>query len=212
MALSEALHQRGARVVFLLSASDGDVGRIERSNFQCDSIPNLERGGLKDCERTEFSARTYGCRTIIVDSYAVKNEFIEKLRTSGFRVVVINDDTHAPSSAHVVINGGAHAEQLPYQSVEGDTQFLLGPRYALLRPQFWNVSTKEIRRAVNNVLLCVGGDDSLGVMPQLVQRLDTAVNSNCIFNIVIGPYFSNDEEIRQIVLPASRKLKFFNGL
>jgi UDP-2,4-diacetamido-2,4,6-trideoxy-beta-L-altropyranose hydrolase len=210
LALSEALHQRGARVVFLLSASEGDVGRIKRSNFHCDSIANLERGGLKDCERTEFSARNYGCRTIVVDSYAVKNEFIEKLRNSGFRVVVINDDTHAPSSAHVVINGGAHAEQLPYESVEGDTQFLLGPRYALLRQQFWNVSTKEIRRAVNNVLLCVGGDDSLGVMPQLVRQLDTVINKKCTFNVVIGPYFVNRDEIEQIVLPTSRELRCFD--
>ena len=210
LALSEALHQRGARVVFLLSASEGDVGRIKRSNFHCDSIANLERGGLKDCERTEFSARNYGCRTIVVDSYAVKNEFIEKLRNSGFRVVVINDDTHAPSSAHVVINGGAHAEQLPYESVEGDTQFLLGPRYALLRQQFWNVSTKEIRRAVNNVLLCVGGDDSLGVMPQLVRQLDTVINKKCTFNVVIGPYFVNRDEIEQIVLSTSRELRFFD--
>ncbi len=210
LALSEALHQRGARVIFLLSASEEDVGRIKRSNFHCDSMGNLERGGVQDYERTESSARNYGCWTIVVDSYGVKNGFVEKLRNSGFRVVVINDDTHGPSSAHVLINGGAHAQQLPYESAEGDTQFLLGTRYALLRQQFWNVSAKEISPAVNNVLLCVGGDDSLGVTPQLVQRLDTAVNGKCIFNIVIGPYFSNDKEIQQIVLPTSRELKFFN--
>jgi len=210
LALSEALHQRGARVIFLLAASEEDVERIKRSNFHCDSMANLERGGVQDYERTESSARKYGCRTIVVDSYAVKNEFVEKLRNSGFRVVVINDDTHAPSSAHVLINGGAHAQQLPYESVEGDTQFLLGPRYALLRQQFWNVSTKEIRRAVNNVLLCVGGDDSLGVMPQLVRQLDTVINKKCTFNVVIGPYFVNRDEIEQIVLPTSRELRFFD--
>ena len=210
LALAEALHQRGARVVFLLSASVVDIGRVKRTQFYCESISDLERGGLEDFEHTESSARNYGCWTIVVDSYAVKNEFIEKLRNSGFRVVVINDDTHAPSSAHVVINGGAHAEQLPYESVEGDTQFLLGPRYALLRQQFWNVSTKEIRRAVNNVLLCVGGDDSLGVMPQLVRQLDTVINKKCTFNVVIGPYFVNRDEIEQIVLPTSRELRCFD--
>jgi UDP-2,4-diacetamido-2,4,6-trideoxy-beta-L-altropyranose hydrolase len=210
LALSEALHQRGARVIFLLSASEEDVERIKRSNFHCDSMGNLERGGVQDYERTESSARNYGCWTIIVDSYAVENGFVEKLRNGGFRVVVINDDTHGPSSAHVLINGGAHAQQLPYEPAEGDTQFLLGTRYALLRQQFWNVSAKEISPAVNNVLLCVGGDDPLGVMPQLVRQLDTTINKKCIFNVVIGPYFSNYEEIQQIVLPTSRKLSFFN--
>ena len=207
LALAEAIYQRGARVVFLLSASEGDVGRIKRSKFCCESIGNLGRGGVEDCERTKFSARNYECRTVVIDSYAVNNEFIEKLRNSGFRVVVINDDTDAPSSAHVVVNGGAHAQQLLYKSVEGDTKFLLGPRYALLRQQFWNVSTKEIRRAVNNVLLCVGGDDSLGVMPQLVRQLDAVIDKKCRFNVVIGPYSVNRDEIEQIVLPTSRELR-----
>ena len=210
LALSEALHQRGARVIFLLSASEEDVERIKRSNFRCDSMGNLERGGVQDYERTESSARNYGCWTIVVDSYAVRDGFVEKLRNGGFRVVVINDDTHGPSSAHVLINGGAHAQQLPYESAEGDTQFVLGTRYALLRQQFWNVSAKEISPAVNNVLLCVGGDDSLGITPQLVQRLDAAVNNKCIFNIVIGPYFVNRDEIEQIVLSTSRELRLFD--
>ena len=211
LALAEALHQRGARVVFLLSASVVDIGRVKRTQFYCESISALERGGLEDFEQTESSARNHGCRSIVIDSYAVKNDFVEKLRNSGFRVVVINDYAEGPSSAHVVINGGAHAQKVPYESAEGDTQFVLGTRYTLLRPQFWSVSAKEISPVVNNVLLCVGGDDSLGVMPWLVRILDAVVDAKCIFNVVLGPYFLNDEEIQQIILPSSRELRFFKG-
>ena len=90
LALSKALHQRGARVVFLFSVSEEDVERIKRSSIHYDSMVNLERGEVQDYERAESVAGNYECWTIVVDSCAVKNGFVAKLLNGGFHLTRVS--------------------------------------------------------------------------------------------------------------------------
>ena len=209
LGLAEALHYRGARVAFLLSSHRKDVFRVERARFPAEAMPGVEPGGEEDYEYSAAAARRHACHTIVIDSYAVRDAFLKKLRHAGFGVVAINDEAREASSAHVVINGGAHAKQLSYGSAEGDTEFLLGPRYALLRQSFWNVSARDVGVRLQRLLLCVGGDDTLDVMPHLVETVDGVVDQKCALDIVVGPYFKKSVALDRALPKGQRAVRLF---
>jgi spore coat polysaccharide biosynthesis predicted glycosyltransferase SpsG len=66
-----------------------------------------------------------------------------------------------------VVNGGVGAERLDYRGLPA-TRYLLGPAYALLRPEFAAEPAREFAGAVRRVFVAAGGSDPLGLLPRLV--------------------------------------------
>lgn len=188
LALAEALKRAGAASVFVSQASDDTRHRVESAGatFMPLSTDNGASGSDTDRLAVEALAHTLGARAIVLDSYAISAEYLALVRASGHIAVAIDDLAREPLSAHLVINGGAQAEQLPYQSATGDTRFLLGPRFALLRPRATD-ARRPASDPVQQVLITVGGDDSTGTTPTLIDLVSQATG---VFDVVVavGPF------------------------
>ena len=56
-----------------------------------------------------------------------------ELKNIAGRLVSIRDFAPFPFPSDIVINGNIYAPELAYESLEGNTRFLLGTEYLLLR-------------------------------------------------------------------------------
>ena len=177
-------------------------GLVERAgDFPAAAVPDLHSP-----ERVIAA----GVRVVVTDSYGIDGPFLTSLRDAGLLVTAIDDSAAFPFPAHVVVNGAPGAEQLSYVSTTGDTQFLLGTRYALLGREFWDERGQSLRATVANVLVTVGGADSAGVAVSLVRALDH-VDGAFGVTVVAGPFAASGEELDAAARDARRQVTVVRG-
>lgn len=187
LALAEALRTRRIASAFMARGAAAD--RVRAHGF--DVIDASPAGTLaEDGDQIRAAAISRRSQAIVLDSYQVDAEYLDRVTDAAAVVAVIDDLARFPFSADLVINGGACAADLGYRSSTGQTQFLLGPEHVLLQPAFWDrADTREIGQ-VRRVLVTVGGSDAHDLMPRLVQAVDD-VSASFEMTVVIGPFFEH---------------------
>ncbi|GAB6100062.1 UDP-2,4-diacetamido-2,4,6-trideoxy-beta-L-altropyranose hydrolase [Halanaerocella petrolearia] len=134
---------------------------------------------------------------LITDFYEIGQDYLLELKEVVDKLVSIHDFAPYVFPSDMVINGNVYAPDIDYQSYAGDTEFLLGTDYTLIREEFQNIPQREINQQVNKILVTVGGSDTLNLTPRILQALDR-LNIDLQIDVVIGPGFENVEEIISI--------------
>jgi len=96
----------------------------------------------------------------VFDGYHFGPDCQKAARAAGALLLVIDDYAHLPEyHCDILLNQNLGAEKLLYAGDIGRT--LLGPRYALLRPEFLNArraaESRPVRHDSRNILLTLGG-------------------------------------------------------
>lgn len=111
---------------------------------------------------------------ILVDSYFVTKAYLTQLRRL-FRVTLVDDTKSAVYPCDCLLNYGIYAEELgyrkDYRKEYPDTEFMLGPSYAPVRPEFKNVARITIKEKISNILVTTGGGDMCHFELALAERL-----------------------------------------
>lgn len=127
-----------------------------------------------------------------IDGYGFAPEYLEAARAKA-RTLVVDDYGHrARLPADVVLNQNAGAERFAYPP--DAALFLLGPRFALLRPEF----AEAPRRAANakpRVLVTLGGSDPDNVTETVVRAL-APLAAELDLVVVIGPDNPHEAALR----------------
>ena len=202
VALANGLSARGASSVFLVPPEGETSARSLAVRHTVEVLASSKRGSAEDLDETIAAARRHGGHDVVVDSYAVDAHYLGRLREAGFFVTFIDDLAREAVPAHVVVNGGAQAAQLPHRSSTHDTQFLLGPEYVLLRSECLSRVSHE-RGRVEQVLITVGGDDPLGATSTLIELLDGAPGDFAI-TATVGPFSLRRHEVEAAAARARR--------
>ena len=195
LSLASALRRFDARCIFLTNRVRAVQSRVRAFGFEADRLEGLESGGTENLKRTLEKAVRHQCDAMVVDSYHADADYLGLLRATGLFVVAVDDLARHPFPCQLVVNGGAHALHLPYRSSSGDTRFLLGPRYALLHPEFWDTPPRTVQQTSGNVLVTLGGADPHNLMPMLLSVLDDLPGEFTV-TAIVGPFFKNRTEIQ----------------
>lgn len=205
LALASALRRDGAACLFMVPDEAGVVPRIEAAG--CSAVPPAADPGTPgDAAEVIAAADRHGCGTIVVDSYAASAEYLRGFRVSGRFVVAIDDLAASTFPCQVVINGAAHAPRLRYRASLPDTVFLLGPRYALLRPEFWTSHTRSDGEDPPRVMLAVGGSDPFDVVPGLIETV-APLREEFAVDVIVGPFFHNLDHVERAANQAGRPVE-----
>lgn len=152
--------------------------------------------------------RKEGIEVLVTDSYAFDQDYLQELKRIGGKLVSIHDFAPFPFPSDIVINGNIYAPELEYVSLGGDTSFLLGTEYLLLRDEFNNLPERRINEKVRRILVTVGGGDPLNLTPKIIKAIDNIHNftyndfiskDKLELDLIIGPAFDNVEEIIAVV-------------
>lgn len=124
-------------------------------------------------EATCRRARTFAANVVVVDLYGIAETYLRSLRDTGIVLVSLDDRNLMPFPSHLVVNPNRFALDMLYHSSTGDTQFLLGPTYFLLREEFLKAcgALREIAPCARNLLISMGGSDPGGLAEKVVRAV-----------------------------------------
>lgn len=188
-------------VVLADAAAATGIGHWVRSSSLADELSDrgwqvrvLHAHDATDRVRAEADRRGWSSRTgdwtpellddeldagggvVLLDSYRVDVDRIAGTRRPGWKVVLVDDVAdRGPLDVDVVVNQNLGADEFGYRLSDPATRMLLGPAYAMLRPQFARLRPAGLHRAAalrgapETVLVMMGGTDATGVLESVVR-------------------------------------------
>ncbi len=184
LTLATALHAAGWEIA---------IGTEERTRF---AIPRIFNGSLINMSLAD-SAVSIGERVgnvdlLVIDHYALDTSFEVAAKAWAGTVMVINDVANRAHAADVLLDQTPGRTLHDYEEcLPATSAALLGPDYALLRPQFAAarksafVKRSGIKCGVERVLVSVGGSDPTGILP-LVMAAISELESSLTIDLVLG--------------------------
>lgn len=181
LTLAEKLKRRGASVFFACRSKDFDLSK-GLSNIADDWVA-LEWSLTPESDVLEV-IQIYRQRDIdiaVIDHYGADVPYQKALYEAGIRWLQFDGSAHQPLWADWVLNASPAAEQGTYLPLKqrDETRLLLGPAYALLRPEFlkWRPQV-SFREKVRKILLTFGGGDDRGATVfflEAIKYVDPAI-------------------------------------
>ena len=133
----------------------------------------------------------------MVDHYALDTTWHDKVGRRSIKILAIDDLADRKLSCNLLVNQNLGFNKKSYAGlVTPCTQYLLGPEYAILRPEFGILrNSAKIHRGKNlikKVLVSMGGADANDyTFKTLLQLSDSNIAASCEFIVVTGPAYKN---------------------
>jgi UDP-2,4-diacetamido-2,4,6-trideoxy-beta-L-altropyranose hydrolase len=216
--LANFLHKRGARIHFITRAHPGHLGDIlVRDGFEVTLLPNpkaeevncrdnygswLGATQYEDSEQTIAAIDNQECAWLIVDHYGLDHMWEARLRLHTQKLMVIDDLANRHHDCDVLLDqnyvDGSHERYKAWVSAQ--CQLLLGPRYALLRPEYAEYRETLLSRIgkISRVMVFMGGSDNANITGKVLAALSGDRLAHLDVDVVMGPNFIHkDDVIRQ---------------
>ena len=152
----------------------------------------------------EFDANK---QLLIADGYQFNTSYQQQIKEKGFKFIYIDDLASEHMFADIVVN---HSPSISAESfsAESYTKFALGTKYALLRPAFLELSTKENTiQKLDTAFVCFGGADPFNLTLKATKALLKIAQVKKI-HIVLGGAYAHKE----IYKLAQKKIKIHQNL
>jgi len=171
LALAQAIGDAGGTSLFI-----GDLGaaasrRLRSEGFELRAVG--APGGTRDDARvTAELAGAEAVDWIVVDGYHLGSSYRRHLSGRAWRLMAIDDQAADLAAADAWVNGNLFASPPMYDEADAEADVLAGPRYALLRREFWRTTRPMVRRArARRVLVTFGGSDPAEMTPVAIAAL-----------------------------------------
>lgn len=163
LTLAGELKKQGAELFFAVRSEHYDwIPEIKSIAQECISLDwSVSPEG--DARETAQLYQAHRADAAIIDHYRADEAYQKHLCAADVAWLQFDGMARCPLWADWVFNANPCADENVYRSLKQreHTQFLLGPEYALLRPEF-SLQSKRVRDRVRKVLLTFGGGDDYG--------------------------------------------------
>lgn len=188
--LADSLRSRtNGEIVFLVNRFAPVLDTIKRSGYEY----HIVREGLDAQENAEIVLdwiRKNDVQVVIVDLLNVENTYLQKLKNSAAKLVVILDDAeHRQVVGDLVINFNITQDEKFYLVLPpSGTNYLIGPKYMLLPEELHEIWKKEktLPETCGTIFVNQGGGDPYGLTMKIIKELER-LNLKQKVIVVIGP-------------------------
>lgn len=203
LTLARQLRDQGAEVEFASRLLDGNLcDFIESCGFVMHRLPDSKQSGSADKESMAFAvdwqrdademnlAAKVVQDWLVVDHYGLDAQWERRMRGCAKRILVIDDLANRSHDCEMLL------DQNYFLSPEGrydgkvpqSCKLLLGPRFALLAPQYDQAeATLRLRDGyVRRVLVFFGGSDPTCETLKALDAIKTLAWPNVHFDVVVG--------------------------
>jgi len=205
LTLADELRRHGASASFLCREEPGNlIAHIESRGYKADVLEN--RGSALDQERDaeQCAGQLAEMRPdwIIVDHYALGKEWEGAIRQYVSRLFVIDDLADRDHDCDLLLDQNLYegVEDRYASRVPRHCRQLIGPRFALLRPEFAQFRSKVSRppQPISRLLVNFGGADSTNETARIVGTLQELLPPSVSIDVVLGPTNPHAEHIRSL--------------
>lgn len=175
------------------TAADADVFEqwIEQSEWSAES---------DDACKLVTLANKYGCAVVVLDDYRVGVTYQKVILEAGLKWLQFDGRADRPLWADWVINANPSAPPEDYvrHLQKPGARALLGPQYAILRPEFSAVTPRTHEKSeVTDVLVTFGAGDDRGAILFALKALLPATATTTRFHVMSGANNPRNPEIEQ---------------
>lgn len=178
LALADQLRAWGRECLFVCRASDRSFNHlVQGAGFELVELPGGETDMGRDAEDVIAAVGTRGpFAVLVIDHYGLDAAWQQRLRSIAPRIAVIDDLADRPHACNLLVDV-APGDTARYDALLPATcHKLLGPAYALLRPEFARARQhpRERSGAVTRILVSFGGVDADNLTGDAVAAIRAA--------------------------------------
>jgi UDP-2,4-diacetamido-2,4,6-trideoxy-beta-L-altropyranose hydrolase len=153
-----------------------------------------------DAEKLILFSIKVNAKALIIDDYKIKESYQKILKKSKIPWMQFDYTYQILLWADIVLNSNITADIQAYKKLKMNpkTRFLLGAKYALLRPEFTKAILKK-RKTVERILITFGGGDDRGAILFSVRAALDTTPKNIELVIVSGKDNPRTKEIQEWV-------------
>lgn len=194
LTLARALRAEGANCRFVSRALKGHLSeRVKREGFEVSLLPEPHARipeitsvharwarvtWEQDAQETRSVLEQDTPDWLVVDHYAFDAQWERSALLKGIRLMVIDDLADRPHDCHLLVDQSLGRKPSDYAGLVPDNcQCLIGPRYALLRPEFSEIRAQALanreERGLQHLLISMGGvdkDDATSAVLDILKR------------------------------------------
>ena len=155
-------------------------------------------GARPDAAAFVAIANRLGARIAVMDDYRIDLDYQAILDKASIRWLQFEARGELPLLADLVLNANPAVSPDAYTGLlKPGTRLLLGPRYAILRPEFSGLAPRTVKPEVENVLLTFGGGDDRGSFVQVLEAVLPIASLQTRFTLISGGHNPANDEISQ---------------
>jgi UDP-2,4-diacetamido-2,4,6-trideoxy-beta-L-altropyranose hydrolase len=210
LTLADALRERGGKSTFICRPHDGHLLDLIQQRghtvialapvdvtFNAPADPShakwLGTDWASDAAQTQQALGGQVVDWLVVDHYALDRRWEQALRPHTRRIMVIDDLADRPHDCDLLLDQNLGRQAQDYCSlISRQTHTLIGPTYALLRPEFaqWREHSLQRRQPprLTKLLITMGGVDAENATGRVLNALCNCVlPADLRITVVIGP-------------------------
>ncbi|MDC1418102.1 UDP-2,4-diacetamido-2,4,6-trideoxy-beta-L-altropyranose hydrolase [Candidatus Thioglobus sp.] len=156
----------------------------------------------KDAYDTINAIKSQKIDWVIIDHYSIDYNWQEKLRPYTKKIMAIDDLANRKHNCDILLDQNYSSNEMRYENfVKSDTVKLLGPRFALLRKEFYELrkKRKKIISKVKRVFIFFGGSDSDNLTSKSIKIFSKPDLSYLDLDVVIGSINPHKKEVSALV-------------
>lgn len=175
-----------------VTGDDGSQSAITESGQALTHAHWLGASQVQDAAETSFIIQRMELDWLVVDHYALDSTWEEILRPFYKRLMVIDDLADRRHVCDLLLDQNLGRKEQDYlKLVSTSCKVMVGPQYALLRPEFYSHRKTSLNRrkqpAVRQILISMGGVDPDNVTGRVLSALrQCVIAKDCRFVIVMG--------------------------
>jgi UDP-2,4-diacetamido-2,4,6-trideoxy-beta-L-altropyranose hydrolase len=186
--LLDLIQQRGHKAKALAPADDAFIAPADPCHAKW-----LGTDWASDAEQTRLALGDQVVDWLVVDHYALDRRWEQAERPHTRRIMVIDDLADRPHDCELLLDQNLGRQAKDYGGLlSRHTQTLIGPAYALLRPEFsqWRENSLQRRTQpqLKNLLITMGGVDQANATGQVLNALTRCeLPVDLRITVVMGP-------------------------
>lgn len=188
--LGDLIISRGHRLILL----PGPVGDAQKHNQHSSTSKHASWLGVPwhvDADQTLDTVSSLNPEWLIVDHYTLDARWERSLSSAAGKIMVIDDLADRPHFCDALLNQNLlrQSKREKYkQLVNKDCILMLGPSYALLRPEYAELAKSLPQRdgCISRVLVFVGGSDPYHLTEKYIRALSKTEYQHLFVDVVIG--------------------------
>lgn len=197
IALAQSFVAKGVQVAFACSKQDGVI-HVKSVGFDAIDLCSLSDRDQIAAISSQFRSDTLSL--IIADSYEFSASYLEALNNIAPTAYI--DDLHTPElNISAILNGNITADSSFYSKryEQSSTRLLIGPKYNILRSEFYGQKSIQIKDKIKRVLVTSGGSDPHGASIRITETLlecEPLYNAEIV--VMAGPLSNSVSQLQSI--------------
>ncbi|MBI5328834.1 MAG: UDP-2,4-diacetamido-2,4,6-trideoxy-beta-L-altropyranose hydrolase [Deltaproteobacteria bacterium] len=202
LTLADELRRKGAEASFICRKETGNlIGFIEEKGYRVYPLPaDIDFVAGMDMTQRILKEQQKPADWLIVDHYEIDVSWEYSFRKFANKIMVIDDIANRKHDCDILLDQNYSGNRKRYNGLVPENCIqLLGPEYALLRPQFREAreNLRERNGGVEKILVFMGGADPTNETGKALKALNLLNRDDIAVAVVIGASnpFKNELEI-----------------